>query len=106
MQKKFDSQVVRISDLVVTQDLLEGYEFTNCIIIGPAIFVAIGDTSILNSSFAGDSESIFWVVEPQRPHLIGAIGLKDCEFDGCRFDRVGFAGPAEMKASLPDDEQA
>ena len=101
MKTTFESEIIRLADLTVTQDVLVGYTFTDCVIFGPAVLAPAGESVITDCTFSADADGLFWLVEPQREYVVGAIGLQDCRFERCRFDRVGFAGPLEMKDMLP-----
>lgn len=104
-KKIFESEVVRLADLALVNDVLDGYEFRDCLLLGPAIVVPMGETSISNSMFNGEIDALFWLVETGRELIVGAIGLHNCVIDGCSFQRVGFAGPIELRQVMEENVQ-
>ncbi|AZH79446.1 hypothetical protein CSX12_13865 [Microbacterium sp. Y-01] len=105
-RKHYENEVVRLADLAVTSDTIEGVTFRDCLVLGPAIVIPMSETSITNGVFTGDPEALFWELNPARELVIGAIGLVSCEFDGCRFERVGFAGGVDVLHALGGAERA
>lgn len=99
-RKHYENEVVRLADLSVTSDMVEGVTFQDCLVLGPAVVVPLGETRIENCSFAGTPDAIFWEVSEGRDLIIGAVGLSECKFDGCRFERVGFAGGRDILEAL------
>ncbi len=85
--------VVRLADLTVTTDVLEGLTFENCTVQGPAVLVPLDDVSFLHSSWDGNLTSIIWTIAATRDHVIGAVAVRNVTFTGCRFERVGLAVP-------------
>ena len=68
--------------------------------LGPAVVAILGST-IENSTFVGPSvDALYWPISAERSFVLGAIGLEDCTFTDCRFERVGFAGGEELRAAL------
>jgi hypothetical protein len=43
-----------------------------------------------NCRFDGDLDGLFVQLAPEQEQLIGAIQLKDCHFDRCTFQGIGF----------------
>ena len=68
--------VVKLPELAVTDDLLEGLTFENCHIIGPAVIVGLGG-EIRDCQFDGSLDAFLWPFEDDRDVVIGAIGLSD-----------------------------
>lgn len=101
MRTDYENEVVRLADLTITGDTLVGYTFRNCLIIGPAVVLPMGETVITRSRFAGPRSEIFWVIEPDRPAVIGGVGFENCIVEECTLDRIGFAGPSELRNSFP-----
>lgn len=95
--RQFRNQLVRISDLTVNTTVIEGLEFSNCRIVGPAILIPLGQTNIVHSRWGGALDAVFWEITPGRDHVIGAVGIVDCTFSNCAFSDIGFAGPAEFR---------
>ena len=90
------SEVVRLPDLATASPMIDGHSFENCLIVGPAVMLVLGGTTISGCDLGGDAVALFWLVEPEdRPSVLGAIGARNCEFLGCRFENVGLAGTEE-----------
>ncbi|QYC10298.1 hypothetical protein [Brevundimonas nasdae] len=66
--------------------------FTDCVIEGPALVLAMGSTSFdsCNMGVAADPRSLLY--KAQGPMLVGAIGLENCHFVRCRMVQIGYAG--------------
>lgn len=84
---------VVLAEWAVTDDLIAGQTFENCHIQGPAVVVPLGQTVIQGCTFDGPIDAVLWRIEDTRDRIIGAIGLENCRFYGCRFARVGVAVP-------------
>jgi hypothetical protein len=98
--RTFRNDVVRLADLTVQGITVDGYEFVNCRIMGPAV-VVLQDSSIVSCGWDGpDVNSIFWEVPDTRPLVIGAIAVINCTFSNCRFEGVGVAGPPQLREQL------
>lgn len=96
--RAFRNQVVRLADLTVNTAMLENYTFANCRVVGPAVLVPLGNTSVLHCIFgAPDVDSIFWEVPESRDALVGAVGALNCTFSNCQFEAIGWAGPPELR---------
>jgi len=93
----YRNQTVRIADLTVISDLIQGVTFENCHVVGPAVF-AMDRCEFNNCSFMGDVANMLYPVD--RNWFIGVVGLIECRFFGCRLERVGFTGPQESLANL------
>ena len=99
--RRFGNDVIRIAELTVNTSMIEGYEFSNCRIIGPAILALLGDVSIVHCSWdAPGFDAIFWEVPPERGAVVGVVGVRDCTFSNCAFENIGIAGPPEARADL------
>lgn len=99
--RSFRDEVVRLTSLTVTSNVLDGYTFSNCQIIGPAVLAILDNNEIAHCSFSGSIDAIMWVVDPvERPMVVGAVGVANCTFSGCDFREVGFAGPLELKQAF------
>src|SRR5438309_804866 len=92
--KTMRDKVVRLTQLAVEPGVIEGYTFLGCQINGPAVVLTQG-CRISHSHLDGDIDAILWEVPASRPTIIGALLVKDCVFDGCRFSNVGFTGPPD-----------
>ena len=71
--------------------------------MGPAIVALTGNSSLTNCNFEGDADSLLWEVSPTRSQVVGATELADCDFENCRFQGIGFAGPAEFAAKFREN---
>lgn len=76
----------------LVRDLL----FVDCDILGPAVVVLLGTSSITNCSLGGEAIEILWELPSERQVVVGAIGLQNVQFDRCRFHAVGFAGNSDF----------
>lgn len=98
------SEVVRLADLATVNPVIDGHNFENCLIVGPAVMLVMSGTAIEGCDLGGDAVSIFWLVNPEvRNAVLGAIGVQNCSFRGCRFQNVGLAGPEELRTMLWQD---
>ncbi len=95
--RKFRDQLIRVSDITVNTSLLDGHEFSNCRIVGPAVFALLDNVTITGCRWdTSDLNALFWLVHEDRPMVVGAVGVRNCVFSGCGFEQVGLAGPAEL----------
>jgi hypothetical protein len=98
---KFEGVRIRIADFVEQNPpLLDGFEFDNCTVLGPAVLAVLDNVTMTYNSFEGDFSSILWEVPVSRTMVIGAIGIRNSAFKNCRFEGVGLAGPPELGAAL------
>jgi len=82
--------IVRLSDLTLTGNIIEAVTFTNCLIVGPAVILILGATSLEECSWdAPGPRALFWEIDDARSEIVGAVGLLDCTFSACRFTNVG-----------------
>ncbi|MBN0975438.1 MULTISPECIES: hypothetical protein [unclassified Gordonia (in: high G+C Gram-positive bacteria)] len=95
VQSHYADQIVRVTDLTVTRDLIADIRFENCVVFGPAVFVMLESVAINNCTFDAPLDDWFWPMKPER-RVIGAVGLQNCVFEGCRFTRIGFAGTDDV----------
>jgi hypothetical protein len=97
----FRNEVVRIADLTLNTSTLEGYDFSNCRIIGPAVLIALEEVHIIGCTWnAPGFDAIFWEVPPTRQVVVGAVGVARCTFSNCTFEQVGIAGPPDARPQL------
>jgi hypothetical protein len=89
-------QDVRLADLAGDAGAIEGVRFKDCHVKGPAVLVVQGDFSLVGNEIEGDPDAFLWEVAPDRERVIGAISIKNTEFEGCTFTNVGLAGPPEV----------
>jgi hypothetical protein len=93
---RHEDELVRTTELATVNDVLTDHEFVNCEIVGPAILVPLAGVEFIDSVFEGDPEAMLWEIPEYRTRVIGGIGLQRCRFRGCRFSRIGFAGPPDF----------
>jgi hypothetical protein len=99
--QSYRDKTIKITDLVdVTNVVLDGFEFTNCDILGPAILFLSGNGRMSHIGIIGleseDIEALLWEVPTSRKTLVGCIAVKNSTFDNCRFTGIGFAGPQRV----------
>jgi hypothetical protein len=94
---RYEAEVVRLALVAGDDAVVEDTEFVDCDVRGPAVLVMQGDASRLEgNNIAGDVFALRWEIGPDRPRVIGAVLAKDCQFVGCKFTNVGFAGSADF----------
>jgi hypothetical protein len=99
MADRYEGEVVRIALLAGDEGIVRNATFERCDIKGPAVVVPLRKTVIEHNRFDG-GDAVLWEVPPERPEVVGAIGLEDCTFTGCHFMKVGIAGPPELIAKF------
>ena len=96
---RFQDQEVWLPALILAalqagERVIAGRSFSNCMLHGPAIFLAVGGNSMdaCNLGFTGgDTRNL--LLRPVSPSsVIGAIPFANCTFEWCDFDAVGFTG--------------
>jgi hypothetical protein len=82
--------------------VIRGKTFTDCMIQGPAVIVALGGLSLdgCNLGIASKPENLMF--RPMGDQIVGAISMADCSFIRCRFAQVGFTGQDEGLQALID----
>jgi hypothetical protein len=95
----FRDQTVRLSDLAVLEDIIDGVTIESCEIHGPAVVALLGNTQITGCHWSGDADGIIWPAHG-REQVVGAIGLKDCFITDSQFFRVGVLVPDEQMAAV------
>jgi hypothetical protein len=99
--REFSGDAVRLAELTVTTFTLDTLVFRNCQIIGPAILIPVGTTSLLHCSWdTPNLDALFWEIAPDRNVVVGAILARNCIFSACRFTQVGLAGPRSLRERL------
>jgi hypothetical protein len=92
----YQERVVRLVELVgdAQPPVIDGFTFDGCHIIGPAMVnleaTAPGTGGMTNCTFDGEVDALFVQLAPEQEQVIGAIQLRDCHFDRCRFQGIGF----------------
>ncbi len=90
--KTYRNQVVRLAELTVLSDVIDGVTFENCEIIGPAVIVMLHDCYISGFSVDGDVDAVIWRLGA-REKVIGAVGFANCNIIECRLRRIGLGVP-------------
>lgn len=81
-----------LADLATEEGILEGFQFENCHVMGPAVLVVQGDFDLVNNTIEGNPDAFLWEIPESRRHVTGAVLVKDTTFEGCTFTNVGLAG--------------
>jgi hypothetical protein len=92
----YEREVVRIALIAGDEGVIRDTTFEGCDIKGPAVLMPLEKTVLEHNRFDGDADALLWEVPPERPRVIGAIGLENCRFTGCHFMDVGIAGPRNL----------
>ena len=101
--RDFRNEIVRVADHTVNTSEMRNYTFSNCQIVGPAILLPIGNTSIIECGWdVPDLNTLFWEIPESRPTVVGAVAAIDCTFSGCRFVGIGLAGPRSLRDVLQE----
>jgi hypothetical protein len=98
----FQKKVIRLSDLLISNDIwIRGKTFQDCIIQGPAVVTLDPKKPFLTQfcTFWGPLDAIFIVVTGTRD-LFGVVGLSDCRFERCEFRQIGFIGSQALKDKM------
>jgi hypothetical protein len=99
----YEDRLIRLHLLVGDDGMVTGFTFVRCKIQGPAV-VVLDDCVLRRNSLGGTPSELLWIVDPtERPSIVGAIGLRECTFESCVFEGVGFAGTAELLDGLLTD---
>lgn len=104
MQTVYDGEDLRVADLAGDSFAIAANHFKNCRIRGPAV-LAMTNCRLSRNQMGGPPDWIMWEVPPEREHVVGAVMVNDCTFEGCTFEGVGFAvRPDEAQAVRADAE--
>lgn len=89
-KRLFRDAVVVLTDLVGLSPVIAKTDFRHCRLVGPAIVASLGPLSIRNSTLP-PPEQFVWELPVASGEVAGAIGLIDCDIDGCSFEGVALA---------------
>jgi hypothetical protein len=89
---------IRIADLVREDIVIRNKVFENCYIYGPATIFPIGKGRFLENVFDTNLDSIFIITN--QKNLVGVIGVENCSFINCHFQRIAFIGPETLKQKI------
>ncbi|KTR96468.1 hypothetical protein NS220_01980 [Microbacterium testaceum] len=92
--KTIIDEVIRVADLFTVTDELRGFSLVNCVLVGPGILYLNGG-SLHGCAFEGPLAGMVWDL-PETDRILGPMAFLDCNFEGCRFQRLGFTGPPEI----------
>jgi hypothetical protein len=98
--RHYRNQALRVSDLVVTDHIVRGVTFENCVLMGPAVIALLGQGSVTGCNLEGSLDAVLWPVAGDRGEIVGAIGFEDCSLVGCSLRYIGFAVPEDQLASF------
>lgn len=103
----FRNEIIRITELAIHADVLEGLEFSDCRVIGPAILAPLDHVDFMHCRWgAPDLDALFWEISPERQLVVGVIGLRHCTFSRCSFEQIGVAGPSGLREQLAEGMSA
>jgi hypothetical protein len=80
--------------------IVEDEDFQNCTFVGPGVLMFIGGVQFYGNSIEQDA---LWVVDTERGYQ-GAIAVRNCVFQGCRFINVGLATDAAFVRQIFDTQ--
>ena len=100
LQAHFEQVTIVVSDLfrasVMTsqEPLIQGKTFTNCVIEGPAVLLALSGVSFeaCQLGLTSDDPRSLMLMPMAKDRVVGAIAGKDCTFRGCQFFAIGYTG--------------
>lgn len=102
-ERVIQGRSIRLVDLVEDEvfPIIQDKTFVDCDLNGPAVLGPMSNAVRMIGISVGmdasaDPSDLFLEIGPDR-FLFGVIGLDRCEFNGCRFNRTGFAVSREMK---------
>lgn len=98
--------ILAVHHMNAGQTVITGKTFTECLIEGPAVMVAIKDVSLDGCNMGVTTDPMNLMYKPLGEKIIGAIGFSDCRFIRCRFVQVGFTGPEPFLLELADSMNA
>lgn len=94
-QDEYRNEVVELAKLALNDPVIREVTFVNCTIVGPAVIVPQGNTTIRNCSWDAPSfDAVAWVISDSRDQVVGAIALDSCTLTSCRMQGIGLAVPA------------
>jgi hypothetical protein len=94
LQSYMHDRRIYISDLARTELIVHDKVFERVTFVGPAV-VAVLSGNVLEQPFidtgGGGIDAVTLVVK-ENQRSVGAIGLRNCKFLQCRFERIQFLG--------------
>ena len=104
---EFRDEIVWLPGLIMEsladgEAVIKGRTFTNCLLHGPAVFLAVQGVSLNGCNVGharGDMRNL--VLRPVSPtSVVGAIAFENCTFTDCDFDKIGFTGAESFIQSI------
>ena len=104
---EFRDEIVWLPGLIMEslahrEPVIKGRTFTNCLLHGPAVFLALQGVTLegCNIGYArGDVKNL--LLRPvSSTSVVGAIPFEDCRFVDCDFDKIGFTGADSFLESV------
>jgi hypothetical protein len=92
--KTYEDRVIKITDLVGDDGLLDGFTFIGCHIKGPAVIWLAGST-LSNNVLSDTADAVLWDILPGRQRITGAVIAKGCTFERCTFVNIGLSAPPD-----------
>ncbi len=88
-------EVFRANIMATRQPVIANKTFTNCVIEGPAVLLALSGVEFdaCNLGVINDDPRSLLLMPMARNKVTGAIGFKDTLFRGCTFFAIGYTGP-------------
>lgn len=94
--------LLAVNHLNAGETVISGKTFTDCIIEGPAVLVALNDVSLDGCNMGLITNPMNLMFKPLGDLIIGAVGVSHCRFVRCRFVQIGFTGPEAFLTQLAD----
>ena len=88
-------ELFRTNLMATRQPLIQGKTFTNCVIEGPAVLLALSGVNFdsCNLGMASEDPRSLLLMPMAKNKVVGAIGMKNCSFKNCQFFAIGYTGP-------------
>lgn len=80
--RTYDDKVIYLTELLDRRaqcPMLEGFTFTGCHVLGPAVVALIGNNTLNGCRFRNDQDAMLYEV-PEGSTKVGIIGLANCTF--------------------------
>jgi hypothetical protein len=94
-----DHRVIRISDEVDENGLIEGQTYEDAVIVGPAIVVPLDDVTLDSNTWVIDPNGLF-IEFPEGKSIQGAIGLRRVTIRRCELRNIAIAGTSDVIAQI------
>jgi hypothetical protein len=87
-------ELFRANLMATRKPMIQGRTFTDCIIEGPAVMLAMSGVNFdnCNLGMASEDPRSLLLMPMAKNKVVGAIGIKDCTFRNCQFFAVGYTG--------------